>query len=800
MNDFKINLTPRAKLIIKNAFKVAKEYNCEEVSVVHFIFSIIDSDQPAINYFLEDLSIDLYKLKSLLTYDLGCSLTNEAVKSPKISEEVDNLIRDSKSISEGFNHDYVGVEHFLQSCITLKRSPLIICLEKLNADIHKASSSLNYYFHHGHWAKPERPKIIIKTSPKINNPNDDASSNLLESYARNYNQMAKDGKFNNVVSKDFEIKKISEILCRKNKNNPILVGPPGTGKTTIVEGLAQSIVNNTCTDFLSNKVIYEIDLASMIAGTKYRGQFEDRLKKLLKQVVDSKNIILFIDEIHTLVGAGAAEGSMDAANILKPSLARGEIKCIGATTDKEYKKYITKDQALTRRLAKINIEEPSVNESKNIVHGIINKYEEFHNVKYQKKTLNLAVELSVKYLQDYRLPDKAIDILDQAGSRVKIKNICRPESAKKIEKKFDNIKPTESDIELEESLLKEYETILNKWQKELQSKNFFVRPVDIYEIISERTGIPISVIRKTKNENLKKLKKSLSSEILCQDSAIDSICNCLIRSTSGLSDQSKPTGSFLFLGRTGVGKTYMAKLLAKKFFGTSDNFIHIDMSEYSEKINISRLIGSSPGYVGHEEGGFLIEKINQKPFSVLLFDEVDKAHPSVLNILLQILDEGRLTDNLGSKAFFNNCIVILTGNIGAHHFDKGGGLGFNVKSRGEFNKQSIYSDAKKMLTPELLNRIDEVLIFNDLDFESIKKIFVKKLNFLKNLVKEKDINLSFNNLFINDLCEKVQEENMGARPINRIFQKNVENIVSAWIIDNKKGNLNLSTYENKNKT
>lgn len=814
MSKGKINFTPRVKAVIEESISIAEQYNCPEVSDIHFLFALLKLGESIIDHLLRDLDVTREDIESLILFDLNCSIMDVNFENPALSNDVVMIINTAKKISLSLEHEYLGIEHLLQGLLSFQTSPLVLCLKKFKINKEQAISSLNYYLNHGKWANDKRPKIIIQPRasdiPQLGSPQDpDTNKNILQVYTRNYNELALKGEFHNVISKEREIKTISEILCRKSKNNPVLVGPPGTGKTTIIEGLAQSIVNNTCTDFLSNKIIYEIDLASMIAGTKYRGQFEERLKSLIKTLSLSKNAILFIDEIHTLVGAGAAEGSMDAANILKPALARGDIKCIGATTMKEYSKYIKKDQALSRRFAKINIKEPSIPETKKIIYGIIEKYESFHNVKYSKSAINNAVELSVKYLHEHQLPDKAIDIIDQAGARVKISNFKKPKEAEELENTIEKLMHSEDSAQTKEQkqiisaemdlLIGQYNTLLKSWKEDFESKKFLVTPYHIAKIISEKSSIPIDFINNSNHDKLKNLKGKILDNIYCQDEAVDSVCKSLFRSASGFSDNSKPLGSFLFLGRTGVGKTFMAKLIAKNFFGKDSNFIHLDMSEYSEKINVSRLIGSAPGYIGHDDGGFLIEKINQNPHSVILFDEVEKADPSVLNILLQILDEARLTDNLGVQCSCRNTIVILTSNIGAGQLDKNGLIGFSQESNDLARQANIYEDAKKTLSPELINRLDDVIIFNDLDFESIKRIFVKKFDQLENKIQKHGIQLSYKNSFITELSKLALESKMGARPINRIFQKNVENIVSEWIINKRSGTLVLNLNENTKK-
>ena len=577
-----------------------------------------------------------------------------------------------------------------------------------------------------------------------------------------------------------------------------MIGLPGTGKTSLVEGLTQKIVNNSATDFLSNKTIYEIDLAGMIAGTKYRGQFEERLKGLIEEVSANPNIILFIDEIHTLVGAGAAEGAMDAANILKPALSRGKIRCIGATTPKEYNKSILKDAALERRFQEVKVDEPSQSETVKILEGVIGQYEDFHHVQYRKNTLKLAAELSTKYIHDRQLPDKAIDIIDQAGAKVKMKNFVKPDMAFTLEKQIEDLM-VEEDLNpnskknykgKQDKLIKKYKDLLEKWAEGYCKKKFFVTVNDIYDVISSRTGIPINSLSKKESEILLNLKSNLSNHVFYQDEAIETVYKSIIRARSGLNEGNKPIGSFLFLGKTGVGKTHMAKSLARNYFGSEDNLIHIDMSEYSEKVNVSKLIGSSPGYIGYEDGGQLTDKIKNRPYSVLLFDEIEKAHGDVTNILLQILDEGRLTDSFGRVSNFSNCIVIMTGNIGADLQDKSA-FGFGQTSESQASNK-IIERAKETLSPEFINRIDDIVVFNNFSLEDIEEILMKEFNLLKeNVMSSHSIDISLNKEALKFLSKKAHNENMGARPIKKVIQKNIENIISEQILKGKKGKIHL---------
>tara|TARA_B100000085_G_scaffold285364_1_gene321120 strand:+ start:419 stop:2830 length:2412 start_codon:yes stop_codon:yes gene_type:complete len=797
MNKF--NLTPRVQKIINLSRETSLHLNSTNVCLNHLLYSILDTDQSTIINFFQDLNIPLEDFKVFVYNEIDNEFeeTAAADKNPKdFCADFKKVFSLAKDFSKELDHNYIGVEHLFYVLLIFERSPLPDFLQTFDVDLKKAVKKLRNFFATGEWKQNRIPKNFEAT-PQTK---DSSSSTNLELYAKNYNILAQQGAFDKVISKEEEIEKISEILCRRNKNNPILVGPPGTGKTSLVEGLAQSIVSGTCTSFLSNKIIYEIDLASMIAGTKYRGQFEERIKGIIQEVESTPNIILFIDEIHTIIGAGAAEGSMDAANILKPALARNRIKCIGATTPKEYKKFTTKDSALERRFERIEINQPSQTQTYKIINGIIEQYEKFHHVCYRKNAIKLAVDMSVRYIPDRQLPDKAIDIIDQAGAKVKMKNFTKPQSAKNLEQQIESLMLEEDNAKIannkfsmkQDKLIEKYKSILDKWASKYEKTKFFVTKEDIFDVISSRTGIPVGNLTQKDSEKLMNLSKSLNETVFSQEQAISTISDCLIRSKSGLSEENKPMGSFLFLGRTGVGKTYLAKTIAKEYFGSEDNLIHIDMSEYSEKINISRLIGSAPGYVGYDDGGQLTDKIKLKPYSVLLFDEVEKAHPEVLNILLQLLEEGRLTDNFGRLSDFSNCIVIMTGNIGALNLSKGGSFGFSQTSSAEGVRLKIREEAEKTLTPELINRLDEVVVFNDFDKGELKNVLQLKINNLQLKLKQSKIKLIISEDAIDYMTDLAYKEELGARPVKRILQKKVENIASRWIISNKTGTLKIN--------
>ena len=617
----------------------------------------------------------------------------------------------------------------------------------------------------------------------------------LDLYAINYNELASQGKFSKVICRETSIHEMTEILCRKNKNNPILLGEPGIGKTALVEGLALSIVSSNCSEYLMGHTIFGLDLAAMIAGTKYRGQFEERLKNLMNEIKELPKVILFIDEIHTLVGAGAAEGSMDAANILKPMLARGDMRCIGATTLNEYK-HIEKDGALARRFQSVNVDEPSRDDCKKILRGIVDTYEGFHNVIYDDKALELCVDLSMKYIHDRHLPDKAIDIMDQAGSKVKIDNFKRPKAAKEIEAELEHLMREEdecvsiaakADLSTRQDILfKKYKKIIQKWSDSNSATEFRVTPEDIYFIMSKKLGIPADQISETSEKQFLSLESELNDIIIGQESAISSICKALIRNRAGLKNEHKPVGSFLLLGRSGVGKTHTAKIVAEKLFGSKKNFININMSEYSEGFTSSKLIGSAPGYVGYESSGNLTEKVRKHPYSVLLFDEIEKAHHSVIQTLLQILDEGKIQDNKNRTIDFKNCVIFITGNIGSDIAQGKVGVGFAAASQ-EYTKLEVQDrvrkEALKTLSPEFLNRLDDLIIFNSFDEENYGRIVDLHVHELRSRLKEQSINLVVNKTAKDKITEECLKLKDGARPIARVLEECITNPLSEKILE-----------------
>ena len=626
---------------------------------------------------------------------------------------------------------------------------------------------------------------------------------ILDNFSRDLIKMAEEGKIDPIVGRDIEVKRIAQILSRKKKNNAVIVGDAGVGKSALVEKLALMIHKGDCPTNLLDKRIMSLDLTSLVAGTKYRGQFEERIKAILNELVEAPNVIVFIDELHTMVGAGNASGSMDAANILKPALARGEIQCIGATTFDEFKKHIEKDSALVRRFQKIILKEPTESETVEILKNLTSSYQDFHKVTYEEGVIEIIVRLAGRYITERQFPDKAIDVLDELGSEKRISTRI-PESIEKLKIQIDEIKEKKIQVvksqnyeqaaklrDEEKKVVTKLEEEKIKWSEKQKDNKIPITIDDVYEIISQMTGVPISKLDAKETLKLLQLEDLLSEKVIGQPEAISTISRSIRRNRVGIKDANKPIGSFIFLGSTGVGKTYLAKTLAQYLFGDEDKIIRVDMSEYMDRHNVSKLIGSPPGFVGYDEGGQLTEKVKNNPFSVILFDEIEKAHKDVFNLLLQILDEGHLTDSFGRKVNFTNCLVIMTSNIGAKRVSEfGGGVGFSTSSsevqKYEVRKTMIQKALKQQFNPEFLNRIDDVILFNALNEETLKTIIDIEIGRLSNRLKDKGYKVNFDKTVINRVFELNSQEEYGARPVKRIIQNLCEDFLSEEIL---KGNI-----------
>tara|TARA_B100000212_G_scaffold342604_1_gene331213 strand:+ start:19129 stop:21612 length:2484 start_codon:yes stop_codon:yes gene_type:complete len=799
----KPNFTPRAQRAIELAKNIAKEFGKQKACLEELFLGILHLKAGVVHEVLSSMGID--------PSDLISSMRNQSQKSKSFSKDIvfsskfKQVLEISSVISLNFGHDYVGIEHILLSLLKYEGSPVSKYFKSLKIPEDLIIEEIKNYFQLSNPSQetiqfapfyihpPQDEKNFTQETPKTQQQQSSRKQSILEKYCINYNELARSGKIDKIIGKQDEILEVCEILSRRTKNNPVLIGDPGVGKTAIVEGLASSIEESHCPEPLLSKTIFGLDLGMLIAGTKYRGQFEERLKAVIEEISKDEKKILFIDEIHTLVGAGSAEGSMDAANMLKPALARGHIRCIGATTDSEYKKTILKDGALDRRFQAVRCRAPSKTETLDILKGIRNKYEEFHFIEYNDECLEIIVDLAARYMPSKNFPDKAIDIMDQTGAKVKIKSFKRPKSTIEMEKELEALMKEEdrlsssrgdtSDVvRKQEELLDKYKNSLNAWAKRRFSKKRKITPMDIYRTVSQSTKIPISQLSKSDSEIFLSLDKKLKKQIIGQDESVELISKAILRSKSGLRSSSKPIASFLILGNTGLGKTHTAKVLSTILVGETEQIIRIDMSEFSDKTASNKLSGASPGYVGYEEGSFLIDQINKKPYSVVLFDEIEKSHPDAIQCLLQILDEGRLTDGLGRVGDFKNSIIIMTGNIGSELASKGGGIGFNSDNNEIKKKEKIIEKACTELRPEFVNRISEILIYQTLSESNLIKILNIEVKPLIQNLNKKDISFSITASAKKFIANQILKQNFGARPVQRIIEREIENPLSEMLI------------------
>ena len=742
-NSDNIPLTKQTERALKFTYIVAKEFNCEQIDPEHLMLAILHDDNNIVSQRLEyeGINYDLFKSK---------------VKKNNMNESV------------------------------VKKDDII---EEPQASLFEDDDDLEEI-------KPKEPTHQKSSNTKSKTP-------VLDNFGRDLTQAAAENRLDPIVGREKELERVAQILSRRKKNNPILIGEPGVGKSAIAEGLALRIVQRKVSRALFNKRIVMLDLASVVAGTKYRGQFEERIKAILNELEKNPEIILFIDEIHTIVGAGNANGSLDASNMLKPALARGELQCIGATTLDEYRQYIEKDGALERRFQKVLIEPTSPEETVEILNNIKSKYEDHHLVKYEDDAIEACVKLTERYMSDRHLPDKAIDALDEAGSRVHISNINVPYGIIELEEKLENIREAKklsiAEQRFEDAgqqrseeliVLDQLEKEKKDWENKTKVQREVVTKENVAEVVAMMTGVPVQRIAQNESDRLLQMDDELKGTVIGQDDAIKKIAKAIRRNRAGLKDPNKPIGSFIFLGPTGVGKTYLAKVLAKYLFDSEDTLIRIDMSEYMEKFAVSRLVGAPPGYVGYEEGGQLTEKVRRKPYSIVLLDEIEKAHPDVFHLLLQVLDDGQLTDSLGRKVDFKNTIVIMTSNIGSRQLkDFGQGVGFGTQAKkdakDEYSRSVIENALKRSFAPEFLNRIDDVIVFNSLERDDIHKIIDVELKKLFMRINEMGYQLELTEKAHDFIAEKGWDEQYGARPLKRAIQKYVEDVLAEEIIRTK---------------
>jgi len=780
--------TPGWREVMKLAEREAGRLGHNYIGPEHCLLGIIRKGDGIAVQALQNMNIDLddvkLELERLLEVGQGSTM---GVFPPNIDAK--RVVELAKQIAAKMHHTWVGTEHLLLAIVRDSNNIAAKCLKNFGVDYKRVHTEvMNMLEESINGTKPKAGQSKSKTP-------------ALDIFGRDLTELAREGKLDPVIGREAEIERILQILCRRTKNNPVLLGEPGVGKTAIVEGLAQKIVVGDIPDLLANRRLLALDLAAIVAGTKYRGQFEERLKAIMQEIRRSREVIIFIDEIHTLIGAGAAEGAIDASNMLKPALSRGEMQCIGATTLEEYRKYIEKDGSLERRFQPITVNPPTIDETEAIIKGLRSRYETHHGVIISDEAIKEAVYLSDRYITDRYLPDKAIDVIDEAGSRACLQANVKPQVLKDIEKEIQNydeqLREHTFSQEFEkcqeikmvrDHLLRQKEQLYREWhQKEMdESCKKVIAPADVAYIVSKWTGIPIMKLEEEESHKLLRIEEELSKRVVSQEEAIMNLAKAIRRARSGIKDPRRPTGSFIFLGPTGVGKTELAKALAEFLFGNEDALIRIDMSEYMEKFSVSRLVGAPPGYVGYEEGGQLTEKVRQRPYSVVLLDEIEKAHPDIFGILLQVFDDGRLTDSWGHVVDFRNAVVILTSNVGTRRLMRKEGLGFQTEAEAttyEKMKEKVMIEVKKVFNPEFLNRIDEIMVFKSLTEKDIKRI-VEIMNGKLNIrLQEKGIHVEMTEEVKDFLVTKGYDLEYGARPLRRAIQKYIEDPLSLMMIE-----------------
>jgi len=798
----------RSKRVFEKASEAAVKLQHDFLGTEHLLIAIASEQNSLAAKTLAESKVTIERIVELVATMVGPG-KSEVKNELRLTPRVKGILEQANAISVDLGVQYISPEHLLLAIIADGKSIAFSIIDTISGDAISIGSNLFNKMRNAKMEEEnEAPGIREEETPYFinNRQKEEDSEGKLENinlYGRDLTEMAAKGQIDPIIGREKEIERVIQILSRRTKNNPCLVGEPGVGKTAIAEGLAQKISNGNIPEILRNKKIITLDMSSMIAGSKYRGEFEERLKNVMNEVKVAGNIILFIDEIHTLIGAGAAEGAMDAANILKPALSRGDIQVIGATTLNEYRKYVEKDSALERRFQPVVVGEPSLEESVEILKGLRDKYEGHHKVTITDDAIEAAVKLSSRYIQDRFLPDKAIDLLDEAASRVKLSGYTTPKDLKDLEQKLADVRKDKEEAasiqdferagelkNLEKQVSEEYEASKKEWEQKNLKKTDIVTEGDIAEIVASWTGIPVKRLAEEETERLKNLEVILHQRVIGQEEGVVAVSKAIRRGRVGLKDPRRPLGSFIFLGPTGVGKTELAKALAEAMFGDENSMIRIDMSEYMEKHTVSRLVGSPPGYVGYEEGGQLTEKVRRKPYSVLLFDEIEKAHPDVFNILLQILEDGMLTDAQGRRVDFRNAIVIMTSNIGAKMITQPKKIGFSVSKEDtvksyESMKSVVMSELKQVFRPEFLNRIDEIIVFHPLSTDDIKQIVSVMLRGLEKRIVQEGFTMEVTDAAKTWLAEKGFDPLFGARPLRRAIQSEVEDRLAEAILDHK---------------
>ncbi|MCO6472811.1 MAG: ATP-dependent Clp protease ATP-binding subunit [Melioribacteraceae bacterium] len=788
------NFSERVQEVIRLSREEALRLGHDYIGTEHLLLGIIREGQGVAVKILRNLGCDLVQLKKAIEDTVKNSGGTLTIGNIPLTKQAEKVLKITQIESKIYKSDVIGTEHILLSLLRDEDNIATQIMVQFNVNYESARAELNTIlssgksqshqnFQTGGFKRPEKTKTPV-----------------LDNFGRDLTRLAIEDKLDPVVGREKEIERVTQVLSRRKKNNPVLIGEPGVGKTAIAEGLAIRIVNRKVPRILQDKRVVTLDLAGLVAGTKYRGQFEERMKALMNELEKATDIILFIDELHTIVGAGGASGSLDASNLFKPALARGDIQCIGATTLDEYRKYIETDGALDRRFQKVMVDPPSVEETIKILDYIKFKYEEHHRVKYSKDAITSAVTLSERYITDRHLPDKAIDVLDEAGSRVHMGNYTVSEEILELEGKIEDIKKHKINVvkqqdyeeaaklrDKERHLQSDLEIAKREWESKTKDLIYDVSDEDIATVVSMMTGIPTTRVVQAESEKLLKMADSLKERIVGQDEAVTQLSKAIRRTRAGLKNPKRPIGSFIFLGPTGVGKTELAKVLARYLFDSENALIRIDMSEYMEKYSVSRLVGAPPGYVGFEEGGQLTERVRRKPYSVVLFDEIEKAHPDVFNILLQVLDDGLLTDSLGRRVDFKNTIIIMTSNVGTKEIKSTGGYGFSgesISDKYQNLKNTVEDAMKRLFNPEFLNRVDETIVFRNLELEDIKQIIkIEMKDLIKNL-KENKLEIELDQDAENFIAEKGFDPKFGARPLRRAIQQYVEDPLAEELLLN----------------
>jgi ATP-dependent Clp protease ATP-binding subunit ClpC len=818
--------SPRVKEVIQYSREEAIRLGHGYIGTEHLLLGMIREGEGKALIHLRGLDIDLLRLKKSVEdsiRDTASQVTN--LGNIPLTKQAEKALKITYLEAKIFKSEVIGTEHLLLSILREEDNIASTILQQygVNYDVFKNAIENNDISESEGPSMTADPEEFYREEKRSNEPKKTKSKSktpVLDNFGRDLTQLAEQDKLDPIIGREKEIERVSQILSRRKKNNPVLIGEPGVGKTAIAEGLALRITQRKVSRVLFNKRVVTLDLASLVAGTKYRGQFEERMKAVMTELEKSDNIILFIDEIHTIVGAGGASGSLDASNMFKPALARGEIQCIGATTLDEYRQYIEKDGALERRFQSVMVEPTNQEETVLILKNIKSKYEDHHGVTYSDDALEAAVKMSVRYITDRHLPDKAIDVLDEVGARVHLSNIHVPKEIVDLEAKIEDIKEEKNKVvksqryeeaaklrDKEKTLIEQLEIAKVRWEEETKSHRIEVTEDDVAEVVAMISGVPTKRIAQSEGNRLLHMADDIQKQVIGQDAAVVKLSKAIQRTRAGLKDPNKPIGSFVFLGPTGVGKTELAKALAEYLFDSRESLIRVDMSEYMEKFAVSRLVGAPPGYVGYEEGGLLTEKVRRKPYSVLLLDEIEKAHPDVYNLLLQVLDEGFLTDSLGRRVDFRNTIIIMTSNIGSRQLkDFGTGVGFSTVAKKEgFQSDSkgvIQNALKKFFSPEFLNRIDDVIVFNSLEKEDIAKILDISAAKLVSRIEDIGFNIRLLPSAKTFLAEKGFDKDFGARPLNRAIQKYLEEPLAEEILKSeiKEGDMIEVTYDKKAET